>query len=77
MILIDLQKSFDTIDHEILLQKLKAIRFSENSIKWFKSYLSERIFLINIENKLLDFRKISCGGTTGLHFRTHVVPELR
>ena len=61
MILIDLQKAFDTIDHEILLQKLKAIKFSESTIKWFKSYLSERIFLVNIENKLSDFGEISCG----------------
>ena len=60
MILIDLQKAFDTIDHEILLQKLKAIKFSESTIKWFKSYLPERIFLVNIENKLSDFGKISC-----------------
>ena len=61
MILIDLQKAFDTIDHEILLQKLKAIKFSESTIKWFKSYLSERIFLVNIGNKISDFGEISCG----------------
>ena len=65
MILIDLQKAFDTIDHEILLQKLKAIKFSESTIKWFKSYLSERIFLVNIENKLSDFGEISCGVPQG------------
>ena len=46
MILIDLQKAFDTIDHEILLQKFKAIRFSESSMKWFRSYPSEMIFLV-------------------------------
>ena len=51
MILTDLQKAFDTIDHDNLLQKLKAIKFSEITIKWFKSYLSERTFLVNIENK--------------------------
>ena len=48
MVLIDLQKPFGTIDHEILLQKLKAIKFSKSTIKWFKSYLSERLFLVNI-----------------------------
>ena len=53
------------IDHEILLQKLKGIKFSESTIKWFKSYLSERIFLVNIENKLSDFGKISCGVPQG------------
>ena len=61
MILIDSQKAFDKIDHGILLQKLKAIRFSKGTIQWFKSYLSERIFLVNTESKLSDFRKISCG----------------
>ena len=35
IILIDLQKAFDTIDYEILLQKLTAIRFSESTMKWF------------------------------------------
>ena len=58
MRLIDLQKAFDTIGREILLQKIKAIKFSENTIKWFKSYLSETIFLVNIENKLSDFGEI-------------------
>ena len=74
MILIDLQKAFDTIDHEVLLQKLKAIKFFKSTIKWFKSYLSERIFLENIENKLSDFGTISCG--VGVHFRTSVVSDL-
>ena len=61
MIIIDLQKAFNTTDHEILLPKVKAIRFSESTIKWFKSYLSKRKFLVNIENKLSDLGKISCG----------------
>ena len=51
---------FNTIDHEFLLQNLKAIKFFERTIKWFKSYLFERIFLVNIENKHSDFGKISC-----------------
>ena len=65
MILINLQKAFDTIDHEILFQKLKAVRFSEGTLQWFRYYLSERIFLVNTESKLSDFGKIYCGVPQG------------
>ena len=65
MILIGLQKAFDTIDHEILLQKLKAIKFSESTIKCLKWYLSERIFPVNIKNKFSDFGTFSCGVLRG------------
>ena len=44
MILIDLQKALDTINHEILLAELHAISFSEQKTAWFKSYLSDRGF---------------------------------
>ena len=49
----------------ILLQKLKAIRFPKETLQWFRSYLSEQIFLVNIESKLSDFGKISCGVPQG------------
>ena len=61
IILMNLEKAFDTIDDEILLQKLKAISFSKGTLRWFRSYLSERIFFVNIESKFSDFGKISCG----------------
>ena len=38
MILIHLQKAFDTIDHKILLKKLEAIGFSDKCIRWFRLY---------------------------------------
>ena len=41
MLLIDLQKAFDTINHEILLGKLHAIGFSEKILAWFKPYLPD------------------------------------
>ena len=50
MILVDLQKAFDTIDHDIPLKKLSAIGFSNYTICWFKSYLSNQLFRVNLEN---------------------------
>ena len=61
MILIDLQKAFGTINHEVLFKTLKAMGFSEGCITWFQSHLSERIFFISKENQLSDYGRISCG----------------
>ena len=36
LILIDIQKAFDTIDHEILLKKMGCIGFLEKVIGWFE-----------------------------------------
>ena len=65
MILMDLLKVFDTIDYEILLQKLKPIEFLKGTLEWFRSYLSEQIFFVNTECKLSDFGKISFGVPQG------------
>ena len=58
MIIIDLQKAFDTINNVVLLQKPKPIRFSEHSIQWLRSYLCDLILLVEIENKLSEFRRV-------------------
>ena len=51
MILIDLQKAFDTIDHNILLLKMPSLGFSREVIDWYKSYLSSRKFHVNVHDK--------------------------
>ena len=38
MILVDLQKTFDTLDHEVLLEKMKYFGFCISVTKWFESY---------------------------------------
>ena len=65
LIAIDLQKAFDTIDHAILLRKMKILGFSENVIKWFTSYLSNRVFHVNINNTLSDAGEVNCGVPQG------------
>ena len=65
MILIDLQKAFDTINHDILLKKMSALRFSDCSINWFQSYLSNRSFWVNVQGKYSCIAKIDCGVPQG------------
>ena len=48
MILIDLQKAFDTINHKFLLDKLLPIGFSKNAISWYESYLAERHLTVQV-----------------------------
>ena len=40
--LLDLSKAFDTIDHNLLLKKLKELQFGSDVTKWIKSYLENR-----------------------------------
>ena len=65
MILIDLQKAFDTIDHEVFFKKLSYLRFSSKTIAWFKSYLSSRTFKVNINKVLSDAGDLTCGVPQG------------
>ncbi len=67
MVLLDLQKAFDTVDHAILCEKLEAMGIG--STNWFKSYLSERTQKVIIGDTFSDSRPITCevpqGSTLG------------
>ena len=41
-IFMDFWKTFDSINHDLLLAKLKVYRFSENALKLMCSYLKDQ-----------------------------------
>ena len=75
MILIGLKKSFDTIDHDILLKKNRAIGFSNHAVNWFKSYLSDRLFRVSLGNYYSDPSNIICGVPQGSILGTFTCPK--
>ena len=60
MILIDLQKVFDTTDHHILLKKMEYLGFPKNTVTWFKSYLCEWRFKKSINTSYSSPSNILC-----------------
>ena len=61
MILIDLQKAFDTLDHDILLDKMKYLGFKSKTINWFSSYLKKWDIIVSIEKTLSETGILNCG----------------
>ena len=62
---LDLQKAFDTVNHEILLEKLKYYGIKETSYNWFKSYLCERLQYTQIKDNELSLKAVSHGVPQG------------
>ena len=65
MILINLQKAFDTINHEILINKMEFSEFSKDIILWCKSYLSNRKFKVSLSKTFSERGKLLCGVPQG------------
>ena len=49
-IFIDLSKAFDTVDHQILIQKLVSIGFDDLAVSWFVNYLTGRTQAVVADN---------------------------
>ena len=59
--ILDLSKAFDTINHEILLAKLKKYKFSNSALNLIKNYLSDRTIRVNIDKTLSKTEFLNVG----------------
>ena len=62
MVALDVQKTFDCVNHEILCKKLELMGVDHH---WFKSYLSSRSQIVSINSICSTSRTIQCGVPQG------------
>lgn len=66
LILLDLSAAFDTIDHDILLNRLQCVvGVQGQALQWFTSYLKGRTFSVNIGSFTSPTMPIQCGVPQG------------
>ena len=64
-IFLDLSKAFDTLDHKILLSKLKYYGVNGIALKWFRSYLTNRYQYIQYNDVTSTMLTIETGVPQG------------
>ena len=65
VLFLDLKKAFDTVNHDILLQKLEGFGVEGTERLWFHSYLTNRMQRTIIDGSLSDPRTLTCGVPQG------------
>ena len=60
-----LQKAFDTVNHEILLEKLKHYGIRSKQNDWFRSFLTNRKQYVSMEGFFSQTKIVKCGVPEG------------
>ena len=64
-IYLDFSKAFDTVNHDILLQKLSMYGIQDTALEWFRDYLTNRSQYVTYNFKKSTKENISCGVPQG------------
>ena len=66
-VFIDLLEAFDTVNHQILLKKLKHYWVNEKTLAWIRSYLLQRKQYVENSNDIKYLLEIDWGSRRGLY----------
>ena len=64
-VFIDFSKAFDTVDHDILINKLFSYGIKNTELKWFQSYLSNRRQCIHYDVGITQYANVTYGVPQG------------
>ena len=64
-VFIDLKKAFDTVDHDLLIEKLPRYGVRNSELLWCRNYLHYRSQVVQYENSLSPPSRISTGVPQG------------
>ena len=66
LLLLDLSAAFNTVDHKILLSRLRSkFGITDNALAWFKSYLTDRFQFVAIDGVSSENLPLDCGVPQG------------
>ena len=64
-IFLDFSKAFDTVDHNILLQKMSLYGIRGTALDWFQSYLTNKYQFVTYNRESSERKKVKCGVPQG------------
>ena len=65
VVFLDLKKAFDTVNHRVLLLKLRALGVDDSALAWFESYLTNRCQRTVMGSTVLTPRLVNIGVLKG------------
>ena len=64
-VFVDLEKAFDTVNHNILISKLEHYGITSIASKWIRSYLSNRKQTVTLNGVTSSSKNVTCGVPQG------------